>query len=99
MPSSYPPAFIHPQLSPSPFRAPGSSASVWPTLPAFGAKVYTPPSPYEHSPADLHQQQVYQADLETVKAKWEPVDFRKGESEASPSRTLMYAAEEWLRTR
>lgn len=101
-PSSYPPAFTQPQLSPSHFPcAPGSSAAGWPSLPAFGSmKVYTPsPSPHEHTMADLHRRQVFQADLGNAKVKWDPVDFRNGDAEASPSRTFRYAAEEWLRTR
>lgn len=100
-PSSYPPAFAQPQLSPLPFpRASGSSAAGWPALPAFGStNAYTTSSPYDHSMADLHQQQTYQAELGNAKVKWDPVDFRNGDVEASPSRTLRYAAEEWLRTR
>ena len=96
-----PPAFTEPQLSPSPFRASGSEPASWPTLPAFGtAKIYTPPSPFEHSIVEFAQQQELQAGVEgSSMVQWKPVDFREGEGEGSPSRTLQYAAADWLRTR
>lgn len=96
-----PPAFTEPQLSPSPFRATQSEPASWPTLPLFGtAKIYTPPSPFEHSIAEFAQQQDFQAGVGgSSTGHWKPVDFREGEGEGSPSRTLHYAAADWLRTR
>lgn len=97
--AAYPPAFTEPQLSPSPYRQSSASASSWPLLPPFGStKVYTPPSPYEHSIAALAQHQAYQADMGAAKGKWNRVDFRNGDAESSPSRTFRHAAEDWLRT-
>ncbi|GHJ89749.1 hypothetical protein NliqN6_6151 [Naganishia liquefaciens] len=94
-----PPAFANPQPSPSPFR--GSGPALWPTLPAFGtAKVYAPPSPFEHSIADFALKQESQADVgDSLTGQWNPVDFREGDVTGSPSRTLQYAAADWLRTR
>lgn len=98
-----PPPFTDPQLSPSPFRATGGPSS-WPTLPPFkSAKVYTPPSPFEHPITGFAQQQRFQAGLDGggagAAAEWKRVDFGAGGVGVTPSRTLQYAAADWLRTR
>ncbi|KAJ9099768.1 hypothetical protein QFC21_003766 [Naganishia friedmannii] len=107
--SNFPPAFMDSQLSPSlTHTRPGRSEQAWPpTLPPFGsAKVYTPPSPYEHNIASFSTHQGLQKDLGTPTGKWSRVDFGNGSAgvggsdggDSTPSRTLMYAAEGWLRT-
>ncbi|KAJ9118173.1 hypothetical protein QFC22_004077 [Naganishia vaughanmartiniae] len=108
--NNYPPAFMDPQLSPSlAHTLSGRGTQAWPpSLPPFGAaKVYTPPSPYDHSIASFSAHQGLQTDLGTPTGKWSRVDFgNRGRAgvvassagNAAPSRTLMYAAEDWLRT-
>lgn len=69
-------------------------------LPPFGgAKVYTPPSPFEHSIAGFSEQKGYQAGVGQAAGEWKRADFGEGQVEGSPSRTLQYAAADWLRTR
>ncbi|KAJ9111139.1 hypothetical protein QFC19_001338 [Naganishia cerealis] len=99
--STYPPAFMDTQLSPLATHTQSSSgyALSWPpTLPAFGgpAKIYTPPSPFEHSASSLSQYQEWHEDLGNSGNKWSRVDFGNGDGAsgggrdtASPSRTLM----------
>lgn len=107
--ANYPPAFMDSQLSPSLTHTPSGSGGgqAWsPPLPPFGsAKVYTPPSPYNHSIASFGAHQELQKDLGTPTGKWSRVDFGNGGAAdgstgggSAPSRTLMYAAEDWLRT-
>lgn len=103
---NFPPAFMDAQLSPSLAHASsGTSAPAWPPalLPFGSTKVYTPPSPYDHSIASFSTHQGLQKDLGMPTGQWSRVDFGNGSADGSaggsaPSRTLMYAAEDWLRT-